>query len=303
MDYYKNSLDILEIDINYTELTPEYLNKQYKRLALKNHPDKNGNTYESTEKFKQINEAYHFLKSELDENYINEDYNSSLYVDILKEFIKTFFEGNYNDILTKIISNIITAGKNMSIKLFDELDKNTTLNIYTFLSKNKVSLHLNNEILDLVREILIKKYNNVEIYKLNPSINDLLNNNLYKLNVHDNLFLVPLWHNISYFDVSYCELMVICEPELPSDIELDENNNIYIETEISLYDDLSEMIINNYDICIHIGDKKFFIPVCNLYMKREKYYYFKGKGISKEKKDIYDISDRSDIIVKIKIIK
>ena len=33
------------------------------------------------------------------------------------------------------------------------------------------------------------------VYKLNPSINDLLNNNLYKLYIDEELFLVPLWYN------------------------------------------------------------------------------------------------------------
>ena len=55
---------------------------------------------------------------------------------------------------------------------------------------NRSTLHLSQEILDLIREIVVKKYDNVEIYKLNPSINDLFNNNLYKLYIGDKLFLV-----------------------------------------------------------------------------------------------------------------
>ena len=33
-------------------------------MALQNHPDKNGNTVESNNKFKQINDAYHYLIKE-----------------------------------------------------------------------------------------------------------------------------------------------------------------------------------------------------------------------------------------------
>ena len=313
---YKDAFEILEIDFTstkYQDLSLEYLKKQYRKLALKNHPDKNGNTHESNEKFQKINEAYHYLKREIKhlnyddlEHDIKEEdeelFNSSLYSDILKGFMKTVFEGKYNELLTKIVNDIITAGKRTSVKLFDDLDKDTAFNIYTFLSNNRSVLHLSQEILEVIREIVVKKYDNVEVYKLNPSINDLLNNNLYKLYVHDDLYLVPLWHNESYFDGSGCEIIVICEPELPEGIQIDDDNNIFITKEIYGYSDLLNMILLNKSIQITIGEKEYEIPISNLYMKREQYYRIKNEGLSKVKRDIYDVSEKSDIIVKIVII-
>ena len=315
---YKDAFDILEIDFTHTkyeDLSLEYLKKQYRKLALRNHPDKNGNTNESKEKFQQINEAYHYLKREIGslcyndiDHDVKEDedddelFNSSLYSDILKGFMKTVFEGNYNDILSKIVNDIITAGKKTSVKLFDDLDKETALNIYTFLSNNRSVLHLSQEILNVIREIVVKKYDNVEVYKLNPSINDLLNNNLYKLNVNNELFLVPLWHNESYFDGSGCEIMVICEPELPSNMKTDDDNNLIVEMIIKADIELSEMLINNAPLTFNIGDRTHSILLSNLYMKREQYYRIKNQGLSKIKKDIYDVSEKTDIIVKISII-
>ena len=58
---YKIALHILELDssnIKYETLTINFLKKHYRKMALKHHPDKNDNTIESNEKFKQINEAY-----------------------------------------------------------------------------------------------------------------------------------------------------------------------------------------------------------------------------------------------------
>ena len=313
---YKDAFEILEIDFTHTkyeDLSLEYLKKQYRKLALKNHPDKNGNTPESNEKFQKINEAYHYLKREIKHlNYDDIEHdikgeddnsdNSSLYSDILKGFMKTVFEGKYNELLTKIVNDIITAGKRTSVKLFDDLDKDTAFHIYTFLSNNRSVLHLSQEILEVIREIVVKKYNNVDVYKLNPSINDLLNNNLYKLYVHDELYLVPLWHNESYFDGSGCEIIVICEPELPEGIQIDDDNNIFITKEIYGYSDLLNMILLNKSIQITIGEKEYEIPISNLYMKREQYYRIKNEGLSKVKRDIYDVSEKSDIIVKVVII-
>jgi|688.fasta_scaffold111049_2 curved DNA-binding protein CbpA len=312
---YKNAFEILEINLseinlsesNYTNISLEYLKKQYKKLALKHHPDKNGNTTESNEKFQKINEAYNYLKTNFYDDDVDdlqsdkEDLNSSLYYDILKGFMKTVFEGKYTDILSKIVSDIMNAGKKISVKLFDDLDKDTAFNIYAFLSNYRSTLHLNQDILDNIREIVVKKYDNVEVYKLNPNINDLLNNNLYKLYVNNELYLVPLWHNESYFDSSGCEIIVICDPELPEGLEIDDDNNIFITKEIYGCD-LINMILLDESVRINIGEKVFEIPISKLYMKKEQYYRIKNEGLSKNKKDIYDVSDKSDIIVKIVII-
>jgi len=311
---YKDAFKILEIDFNkikYEELTLEYLKKQYKKMALKYHPDKNGNTTESTEKFKDINEAYNYLKREL--RYLKpEDFNSEeeentdddqfIYLNVLKNFVKSVFENKYLDIVAKIISDILNAGKQISIKVFEDLDKDTVLNIYHFLSKYKNVLHLSNDLLEEVRGIVLHKYDNIEIYKLNPSINDLMDNNFYKLYVSDQLYLVPLWHNEIYYDGSGCEIIVICEPELPSGIIIDDDNNLYIDVEISIYNDLPDMLSNNWNISIDIGNKIFSIPLSNLYLKKEQYYTLKNQGISKIKNNIYDVNEKSDIIVKIKFI-
>jgi curved DNA-binding protein CbpA len=307
----KDAFLILEIDlniINYNDISLEYLKKQYRKLALKNHPDKNNNTPESNEKFKQINEAYDLLKREIkhlnSEDFPEEngsDNDSSLYFDILRSFMKSVFERKYNDILSKIVNDIISAGKKISIKIFDDLDKETSSNIYTFLSNNRSVLHLSQEILDIVRDIVLKKYDDVEIYKLNPSIDDLLNNNLYKLYINKELFLVPLWHNESYFDNSGCEIIVICEPDLPKGLTIDEDNNIILEISIDK-NELIENLMLDGSIKINIGEKEFSIFLSNLYMKREQNYRIKNVGISKIKKDVYDVSEKSDIIAKITIV-
>lgn len=300
---YKDAFEILEIDLStvgYNCISLEYLKKQYRKLALKHHPDKNGNTFESNEHFKKINEAYTYLKNENKYLYDEDtEHSSSLYYDVLKGFMKTVFEGSYNDLMSKIVNDIIATGQKISVKLFDDLDKDAAFNVYTFLSNNRSILHLKQEVLDAIREIVVKKYDNVDVYKLNPSINDLLNNNLYKLNINNELFLVPLWHNESYFDGSGCEIIVICEPELPEHISIDEDNNIIIERIIDMDQDIRNMILNDDFICLQLGNKEFKIPVANLYMKKEQTYRIKNAGLSKIKKDIYDISEKTDIIVNI----
>jgi DnaJ domain len=310
---YKDAFDILEIDfvnIKYEDLTLNYLKKQYRKMALKYHPDKNGNTEESNEQFKKINEAYTYLKREIhhfqpsdfdceNDDPINDPFS---YFNVLNNFIKSVIDGNYTEIISATIKEILIKGKNISLKIFEDLDKDTVLYIYHFLSKYRSTLRFSNELLEEVRKIVLHKYDNIEIYKLNPSINDMLENNFYKLYVSDQLYLVPLWHNESYYDGSGCEIIVICKPELPLGIKLDDDNNLYVDKIISAHKDLPDIIMNNSNIKIHIGKKELFIPLSHLYLKKEQIYKFKKQGISKIKSDMYDVNDRADIIVNIIIV-
>lgn len=309
---YTDAFRILEIDIiniKHHELTLEYLKKRYRKLSLKYHPDKNGNTEESTEKFKKINEAYNYLRIELKhlkpEEFLNEndiDDTNDIYLNVLKNFIKSVMDGNYIDIIAKIVNDILNKGKQISLKIFQDLDKDIALNIYIFLSRYKSILYFSDELLENVKQLVIEKYDNVEIYRLNPSINDLIRNNFYKLYVQEQLYLVPLWHKESYYDGCGCEIITICDPELPDNIKIDDDNNLLVEIDIYAYQDLPDMIINNQHLNFNIGDELFLIPLNELYLKREQYYSLKGKGLVNIKKDLYDLSDKSDIIVKITFI-
>jgi hypothetical protein len=309
---YKIAFETLEIDlseINYNDISLKYLKKKYHKLALLYHPDKNGNTTESTEKFKKINQSFNYLKCNMfflqDDTHCECSDNKDdifSYAYILQLFLKSIMEGNYNDIISKIVKEIVGGCKQVTIRLFEDLDKDTLINIYTFLSKYRLILHLNQLLLEEIQSIILNKYNNVVAYKLNPTINDLFNNNIYKLYVDERLYLVPLWYNELYFDGSGCEILVICEPELMSDIMIDEDNNIYIKNKTINYSDLYNLINNDSYIKIELGEKSFNIPVNELYMKKEQYYKIKNQGLTKIKEDIYDVSEKADIIVKI-IIK
>ena len=297
----KEALDIMNIHystINYHEITPEFLKKQYRKMALQYHPDKCGNTPESNLKFQQIHEAYEVLQREItkDEN-INVAPKQDLYIDILQLFMKSVLQGKYNDIILQIVTTIVVGCKQISIHIFDNVDKENCMRIFQFLSENRLMFHLSKEILDNVREMVIKKYDNVQVYKINPSIDDILDNNIYKLNVNNTLYLVPLWHNeVYYFDELDKEmLVVICEPQLEEHISIDEDNNIHVITKISLVDILN----NKTKTIVKIGKKEFSIPINELFIKKQQYYTLKNKGISLVKPIFDDIADKSDIIINI----
>jgi curved DNA-binding protein CbpA len=327
---YKEAFSILKINLNetdYKDITLDFLKKKYHQEALRHHPDKNLNIQEeSTQKFKKINEAYHFLKKELkninnscemssDNEFYNEDEDDenedSLHLrsweNILKMFMSGILDGKYMESFSKIITEIVSGYKTISAKLFEGLNKDSLLELYTFLSKHRSTFRLSDEILESIKEIVLHKYDNVEVYKLNPSIYDLLNNNVYKLYANEELFLVPLWHNELYFENSNKEIIVFCEPELPDNIKIDDDNNIYTEININFQQLYSLIIRDKHNhkskVDFYVGDRAMEIPISDLLIKREQFYRIKNQGISKIiENDIYNTTHKGDIIVKITIL-
>jgi curved DNA-binding protein CbpA len=128
---YKKALEELDIDlgeINYHDINLTYLKRKYRKQALKYHPDKNGNTSESTEKFQKISESYHFLKREI--KYINLEAeqeeepkdDSFIYLDILGHFVKSIFQGEYPSQFLDTIQKIVMGiQKTISVKIFDSI--------------------------------------------------------------------------------------------------------------------------------------------------------------------------------------
>jgi len=130
-------------------------------------------------------------------------------------------------------------------------------------------------------------------------LKDIMDSNIYKLYVDDQLYLVPLWHTELYFDApNGSEIIVLCQPVLTEFVSIDENNNIYITKHINAQDELIDLIFNDKFVSIEVGDKWLSIPVSQLQMKKKQLYKLKGQGIAQiNEKDMYNASIKSDIII------
>ena len=305
----EKAFHILEIDANdLSSITLSTLKKTYRKLALKHHPDKNGNTIESNELFSQMNEAYHYILREMfnveKETFESEEeINPNNYYDLLKLFIRGF---QYNERFCKILTTLIGNCIQKTLQpLSEDLDRDTCLKIYSFLSKHQTILHIDGNILENWREMVQQKFANVLVFELNPSISDLLADKLYKLDVHGNICFVPLWMRESYFDISGYEVIVICNPQIPENIYIDENNNIHVRTNIDICDPFIKKSIQEnenavYSINMDNCEKVFQIPLSELYLKTPQTYTFikKGMCISSE----YDNSNKANIIFHIHMV-
>jgi hypothetical protein len=283
--FLEDAFDIFEIySLN---ITKEELKKKYYKLALLYHPDKHQNSIVSNEKFKQITEAYELLKREIEGDNEIEENISMNYSSFLNLFL------NNNIFLSSIINYLLNDYENITIQLFEGINKMVALEVYNFILKNKEILHISNDLVDKLKNIIIDKYKDVNIYILKPSLDELLNDRIYKLVIDESTYYVPLWHNELEFDG---DIIVKCIPDLPENIIIDENNNIHIHLKIVFSNELLD--INNIDLINNLQ-----IPVSKLLIKKKQSYIFSKKGISVIKeKNIYNVEEKSDIIVWIEFI-
>lgn len=312
----QEALQIMKIDNGFSNLSLDTLKKKYHKLALIHHPDKNGNSIEATEKFQKLGMAYELLKKELetmnhtttnnendDSTFNNSD--TSGYSFFLNMFLQNIVTGQYSDAIQSIIMDIVSGCKDISLKMFDKMDRETSLYVYHFIIKYKDLFHLNDSILNTVREIILEKFKDIQIFTLNPSIDDLFENNVYKLEYNNKLYFVPLWHGEVYFDAEDTtssdikEIIVKCIPELPDHMSIDENNHLYISVNIKF----GLSLLKEKTTTILVGKKRYEIPNEELYCKQNQNYIFKNSGISQiDEHDMYNIKKKGDVVIRINFI-
>jgi hypothetical protein len=299
----ENALETLEINFDeMSSVTKDYLKKKYHKLSLKWHPDKNSeNINESTIKFQKINESYLYLSKTLfneeSSNFMpTTETSSSMYNVLLSRFLKLIITCEF---LLNIVQEIILNSNVLTASIFENIDMKTAIDLYNLLCKYREIFHISNDVLAYISLLIKEKYKNDKIIILRSSLDDLWQNNIYKLNYVGEYYLVPLWHNELHFEKN--NVIVLCNPTLPDNISIDENNNIIMDVNINVKNELSELITGNenYKI-VSIGCKNFAIPLNKLSLKKYQMYKFKGEGISRIiENDIYNTSNKSDVIMRV----
>jgi hypothetical protein len=315
------ALHILNIT-NYTihnihNISFNELKKYYHIQCLIYHPDKNNNASNSTLLFQNINSAYAILKELVltkandNDNTDNDntDNDNTNYNDLLVTFLNFIIKYYSNNVVLTNFKEDINNFKinaNIHIKallttLFDNFSIVILQDLYHYLLKyinsersednenDKTNIY--NTVIEIIKTILEEKLEDHSIYILTPNLLNLLNSEIYKLEINDAIVYIPLWHNEMKFENNIIKI----EPLLDDTITIDENNNIHY-TYYNKYCNIIELLNAKSNIFIDLADQTIEININDLKFSPYQIYSVKHKGIPKINTfNILDNTHKADI--------
>ena len=293
----------LDLDIKNPDIDMDVIKRQYRLKALIYHPDKNKSP-NAVRKFQEIHDAYEYLLraeeyANLDSHTTYDDANHDSYRNLFMMFLKKILENDTGQsVFYNIIQRLTTMCESKAFELLERLDKPTLIKTCIILTKYKDAFHITDNIIEKITGLIQTRNENDECIILNPTLKDLYNNNLYKLSVNGETYIIPLWHHELVYDNLGHDLYVNCLPDLPDHITIDENNNIHIDVKYNIHD-----IWEHEYLQVQCDTMCYPIQVNTLKLTNKQNVIFAKQGLSKiNAKNIYDVSNKGDVYVSVHLM-
>ena len=283
-------------------LTRELLKRKFRCKALEYHPDKN-NSENANAKFQEVKEAYDLLNAKIGNENIEMNYN---YADLLYDFLKDTIELDKiknklvnTNVFNIIIDKITHSCEEKITNIIEKIDKEILIELYRLVTTNKaIFKYIDKRIIDKMKQFIDDKTKFDERIILNPTIEDLLECNVYKFKMGEKRFIIPLWHDELIYDLSGSDLYVTCNPIIDDIHIIDEYSNLHVKIIHNIKD-----LWNSDNKIFKIGKKELKYNPSELKIKYYQTITFKKEGIPRSNpKDIYNIKNKGDIILHIYII-
>ena len=301
---------LLEVEL---PLSSENIRRQYRRAALKYHPDKGG----SAETFLKVCTAHDVLLGEVGvTERAEQDYAS-----LVKEMLDGLFvdsgkstgtiplstpTGSAMEMGPGIIHLMtqIATGCKRAVSAFGairDLDGPACLRALAFLERHANLLHISADAIHDLKGSLEARVPGAPstAYVVSAPLDQILEGRIYKLHHEGETYMVPLWHEqLSFLLPGGSELMVTCKPKLPEGVTIDEYNDLHVHVEAAASTILTEGCLR-----VPIGEKVVAVNGERLRIQKRQTHRMSGEGCPRlDIGDVYNDSVKGDIVVHVDLI-
>jgi len=294
---------------SFSGYSPSQIKKLYYKQCLLHHPDKNPNCSESADRFREVHDAYEFvmnIKESGANGYTDNPscrHDTKGYAEILEAFLREMGLDDtiarefpllfMNDVLPVFVRNAIGA------MTTDRLNSLTDI-LTEYKSMMRIPDHILSTIETAIAETLESRTRETE---LKPSLNDLMDHNVFILHYDDlgTTFFLPMWHQNMHYETN--NVMLTVKSRMPcggtDDVfHIDANNDIRVSATRPI-----AALLNCDNMRIQLDSREITIPAHELRIVHHQKFVLPGRGIPRTNaEDVYDISDISDIVVDITLV-
>lgn len=251
------------LGIHSKTYTEKELKKQYIKMALKYHPDKNKH---GKDRFIQIQEAYEFLNKMKGWNSSSSNTNIDTTSDIpsfesifdketISEYMHTLFDTDKETY--SLVESFFINTYQKTNHMFDQIDKELMNKMKRFVST--YASHLCGDVSNPNQS----ESNNINsvlkhVITIHPSLTDLLNGNIRIIEYEGESYYIPVW----YQAVEYDDIIIETIPKIDDNILIDDENNVFVFVHLD-----SLCIFQQKVFDVVIGDREYTIPIEMLHIR------------------------------------
>jgi hypothetical protein len=206
------------------------------------------------------------------------------------------------DLLHRIVHDYASVSVNAAL---DSLDPSVLFQLYETLEQYNSAVSMDARIFEEITRIIREKMQKNNIVVLNPSLKDVIQNNISVLQYEGQTFYVPLWHSELHYRLegSDKQLIVKCMPVLPDHMSIDANNELHIDVRA----DIKELLnLSPGVLRIPLYDSECVeLQVRELHIKSRQTVILNNNvhGISLIcATNIYDVSNKAPICVHVQVV-